>query len=168
MGKDPTLTHNKLEEEANFDAKILEIQQMRAAESAAKAQAITTRYQMQAAAEAAAPQEVDGAPVSEIGPGSTPNQQKMIAAYAKKLMGQSPEAKAAALDRFEQIDPEFAHALKDALIALEQGQAGAADGGAPGAAPAAPAPAAAKKPAIGGADMRPLPQQRPPRRQGGV
>lgn len=168
LGRDPALMNRKLEAEAISEAKLMEIETLRMAESQAKAQQLQARYQMQSAAEASQP--TDGEEVHEFGPGATSAQQKTIAVWAKKLQGQSPEQKAQALNRLEEMDPDFAHALKDALLGLEQQAAGGAQ---PGAAPApggAKPAAAGKKPAgkMPGADMRPLPQQRPPRRQGGV
>lgn len=165
MSLDPDVMKRKLEEEANFDAKIRGLGALRDAESQAKAQQAVTRYQQNAAIESAAPQPDD---VTETGPAATSDQQKTIAVWAKKLMGQSPEKVSEALNRLEQMDPAFAHALKDTLVNLEQQQAQQPAQGAAPTAGAAPKPAGQqpKKPAIGGADMRPMPQQRPPRRAG--
>lgn len=164
MGHDPVVVHRKLESEATFQAKIQDIEIMRAAESQAKAQQLQQRYATTAAADAM-PQPAEGAPVYETGPAATPQQAKTIAVVAKKLMEQDPKARADALNRYEGMDPAFASGLKDALLQMEQqsmqGQ---------GPAPTAPGtPVQKNKPQkMPGADMRPLPQQKPPRRQGGI
>ena len=176
MGRDPAVVHRKLEEEANMAAKLQEIAVIRAAEAQAKANNVTQRYAAQQAAEAAAPAEVDGAPVFETGPAATPEQQKTIAVWARKLQGQSPEQVSQVLDRLEQKDPDFAHSLKDALLTLEQGNGEVPDPQMPP--PEEKKPAAKKSPAkktpSGGkapnvnvhVNMKPMPQQRAPRRKG--
>lgn len=164
MGRDPHIVQRRLEEEANFDAKLAEIEILRGAEAQAKAQQLQQRYAARAAAEAAAPPEVDGAPVSEAGPAGTPDKQKMVMAMAKKLMQQPPEQRAQSLNYMEERDPEFAHALKDALLALEQ--RGSAQP--PPQAMGAPAQPATEKKPPGGVNMKPMPEQRPPRRAGAV
>jgi hypothetical protein len=188
MGRDPKTVQKKLEEEADSRAKLQEIELLRQAEAQAKAQALQQRYAASAAADAADPG-TQSDMVSETGPAATPEVQKTVAVWARKLMGQPPEQVAKVLERLEQKDPDFAHALKDALLTLEQGGAqppapmlpeGAAGGpGAPtgggGGGGAAKKPAA-KKPAAGGknpnvkvtVNMKPMPEQRAPRRKGSV
>lgn len=178
MGRDPKVVQRKLEEEANLQAKLLEIATLRQAESQAKANQLTQRYAAQQAAEAAAPPEIDGAPVSEVGPAATPEQQKTIAVWARKLQGKSPEEVASVLDRLEQKDPDFAHALKDALLTLESGSGQVPDPAMPEQKenPQKAKTAPAKKSSSGGktpnvnvsVNMKPMPQQRPPRRKGSV
>lgn len=179
MGRDAHVVQRKLEEEAGFDAKLRELATMRDAEAQAKAQALQRRYAASEAASNASPEGGDPSlgPVSEAGPGATPDQQKTISMWARKLMGQPPEARAAALDRLEQMDPEFAHALKDALLALESGGPAQPE---PMMQPAQPEPQQAQKQpakkAAGGkvpnvnvsVNMKPMPEQRAPRRKGGV
>jgi hypothetical protein len=162
MGRDPHVMHRKLEDEANFDAKIKEIAVLREAEAQAKAQTMMQRYQQRAAIESNTPQPDD---IVETGPAATSEQQKTIGVWAKKLMGQSPEAVSQALNRLEEMDPAFATALKDTLLNMEQSQQQQA--AAPPTAPATPAPKPAGK-MPGGVDMRPPPQQRAPRRAGAV
>lgn len=178
MGRDPLVVHRKLEEEANLRAKLEEITILRQAEAMAKAQGVTQRYAAQAAAEAAAPPEIDGAPVYETGPAATPEQQKTIAVWARKLQGKSPEEVASVLDRLEQKDPDFAHALKDALLTLEQGSGQVPTPAMPEQEEAKAKPgakkAATKKSPSGGktpnvnvsVNMKPMPQQKAPRRKG--
>lgn len=162
LGRDPETVKKKLEEEADFAGKIQEIEMLRAAEAQVKAQQLQQQYTLRAAAEAAATTP-DEQPVEEFGPGAISSRQKTVAAMAKKLQGQTPEAKAQALNRLEQMDPEFAHSLKDMLLSIDQQQAG---GGSEGQGQA-PQPGQGTKPKkTPGADMRPMPQQRAPRRKG--
>lgn len=182
MGRDPKVVQRKLEQEADNQAKLEEIAMLRMAEAQAKAQALTQRYAAQSAAENAAPGAPDGM-ISETGPAATPEQQKTIAVWARKLQGKSPEEISAVLDRLEERDPDFAHALKDALLTLEQGD-GMVPNPADGAAnvqgqnaeakakadkakkkPAAKKPASAAKVNLN-INMKPMPEQRAPRRKG--
>lgn len=177
MGRDPKVVQRKLEEEANLQAKLLEIATLRQAEAQAKANQLTQRYAAQQAAEAAAPPEIDGQPVSETGPAATPEQQKTISVWARKLQGKSPEEVASVLDRLEQKDPDFAHALKDALLTLESGSGQVPNPAMPEqkekpqakAAPAKKSPSGGKTPNVNvSVNMKPMPQQRAPRRKGSV
>jgi len=162
MGRDPEVVKKKLEKEADFRGKLAEIEALRQAEAATKASQLQKRLDTKAAIEDATPPPED---VSETGPGATPDKQKTVGFMAKKLMQQTPEMRAQALNRMEQMDPEFAHALKDALLALEQQQAGAEQQNVPrGTSPQQPA----KKPQKPIVNMKPMPQQKPPRRAGGV
>lgn len=162
MGKDPELVHGKLEEEAKFDAKVAEIEMLGMAESQAKAQALTQRYATQQAAEAAAPPQIDGAPVGESGPAATPEQQKMISVWAKKLQGQPPEMREQALARLDKMDPAFAQSIRDALAMMDQ-QAGAPP--AMPEEPKKPEPKAPKNMNVS-INMKPLPEKGAPRRKG--
>jgi hypothetical protein len=177
MGRDPKVVRRKLEEQADFQAKLEEIAMLRQAEAQAKAQALQQRYAANSAAEAANPGTNDGQ-VAETGPGATPEQQKTIAVMARKLMGKPPKEVAAALDRLEQQDPDFAHALKDTLLTMEQGNGEVPNptGGEPAQAKPGAKDQATKKSPSGGktpnvnvsVNMKPMPQQRAPRRKGAV
>lgn len=161
MGRDPEVIKRKLEQEADFNGKLQEIELLRQAEGAAKSTQLQSRLQNRAAMEDATPPAGDA---QETGPGATSGQQKTVSYMAKKLMGQAPEERAAALNRMEEMDPEFAHALKDALLALEQQQQ-QQPAGQPQPPGGAKKPAAQKK---GPVNMKPAPQQKPPRRAGGI
>jgi len=164
LGYDPEVIRKKIEEQKLFEAKMLEIQTVRAAEAQAKAQKVQMRYmqQMQEDAVAQNAQMADQMGDGQVPvPGADPEgeaadaQDKTIQTWAKKLVGQDPNTQAQALARLHQQSPEFAAKLKLAISQLSQPQMPEVSQG-----PAQPTPQ--------GADMRPLPTQRPPRRKGGV
>ena len=181
LGYDPDVIRKKIEEQKLFEAKMLEMQTVRAAEAQGKAMKVQVRYQQQMqedavaqnaqmaeAADTGGDQDQQGAPQpapgTDAGGGEGGDgQDETIQMWAKKLSQQPPLEQAQALLRLHQQNPEFAAKLKIAIAQLtepqlpeiqqpgQQQQAGAAGGAGPK-----------------GADMRPLPTQRPPRRKGGV
>ena len=176
LGYDPETIRKKIEEQKLFEAKMLEIQTVRAAEAQAKAQKVQLRYQQEMQEEAVnqnamlgQQQQQDPNAQAQPGaeqpvPGADPEgdaaaaQDQTIQMWAKKLMTQDPAAQAQALSRLHAQNPEFASRLKVALAQLSQPQV--AQPQQQQQQQAAQAPQAA--------DMRPLPQQRAPRRQGAV
>jgi predicted RNA-binding Zn-ribbon protein involved in translation (DUF1610 family) len=182
LGRDPVTTRQKLEDEAQFDARIQEGQLMRQAEAQSKAQQVQARYQdKQMRDQAMANNPAQEPPPQEVGAGAVPEQQRTIEMFAKKLLTQPPEERMAAIQRLGQMDPQFAQAVANTLMAMEQKQ-GQGDGGvAPSMGQPAPQPPeadkkpkqAAPKPAQPKAmnltvNMKPTPEQRPPRRKGGI
>jgi hypothetical protein len=173
MGYDPEVIRKKIEEQKMFEAKMMELEIIRAAEAQAKAQKIQLRYQQQIQEEAVAhndqmSQQMGGAAGGGDGgggqqpfPGADPEgdaanaQDQTIQVWAKKLVGQDPATQAQALARLHQKDPQFAAKLKIAIAQISQPELPEVQPG-------------QKKKTPQGADMRPLPTQRPPRRQGGV
>lgn len=158
MGYDPNIVRKKIEEQKLFEAKMSEISAVRQAESQSKAQQVQMRYQAKMQEEAvnsaaaksqAQMQQMQMQPNDDAG-----MQDETISVWARRLQGQDPQSQAQALDRLQQKDPQFAARLNAAL----------AQQNAP--APEAQAPAAA--PQQQQADMRPMPEQKPPRRSGGI
>lgn len=171
LGYDPQVIRQKIEEQKLFEAKMLELQTVRAAEAQAKAQKVQLRYQQEMQEEAvnqnaAMAGQVDDGAAGQQGeqpvPGTEPQddaagaQEKTIQMWAKKLVGQDPMAQAQALSRLHQQSPDFAAKLKIAIAQLSQPQM-----------PEVSNNQQKQSPQVG-ADMRPLPSQRPPRRKGGV
>lgn len=164
MGKDPELENKKIAEETEYEAKLAEIQAIHAADTQGKAAQVQARYQIEMQNEAmkgtmAAGQQMQDQAMQQQGQGMDPsaqgggNQEATIQAWARKLQGQSPQEQMDAVTRLQQMDPQFAHRVQLALQQLTmQG------------------PQAQQQPAQGGGqvDMRPAPQQRAPRRQGGI
>lgn len=191
LGKDPAMIRKKLEEESHFAGKMQENQAAAEAQAQAKGQMVMQRYQMRAQAEMS-PRPQNGGPVAEGGPAATPDLAKTIEVWARKLMQQPVEERYATLERLHNQDPEFARLLAEALNALETGELNA-QGIQPENAAPQPGPQklqtpqqkaekkeqkAAAKPAVGkggkmpgmnvSINMKPMPEQRPPRRQGGI
>jgi hypothetical protein len=165
LGYDPETIKQKIEEQKLFEAKMLEIQMIRQAESTAKAQQVQMRYQHQMQMDALSQNaqlagQLPGAEEggqeagAEGGEGGEDPQGQTIQAWAKKLSGQDAQTQASALNRLHQKDPQFAAKLKTAIGSLQAGQQ--QGGGQQGQA------------APQGADMRPMPEQRAPRRKGAV
>jgi hypothetical protein len=180
MGYDPKVVRDRLERESLFTAKLQKQEMLVGTEAQIKAQ------QMQATSQGQA---------QDLNP-PDPNKEALVLAFANKLVLQDPASQEEALNRMGTLDMAFANQVSAALEAIRRGATGEQQGpqeqGPPqpkgtegvkmpgehgtGAAPQGaaplPAPAAAtKKPAKpigGGADMRPMPQQKPPRRQGGI
>jgi hypothetical protein len=171
LGYDPEVIRKKIEEQKLFEAKMLEMQTIRAAEAQAKAQKVQLRYQQQMqeeavnqnaqmAEQAGQTDQVDTTTQMPPGAGGPADaageaQDKTIQAWAKKLSQQDPQAQAQALARLHQSNPDFAAKLKMAIAQFSIPQM---PEGQPGQ----------QKQSPKGADMRPLPTQRPPRRQGGI
>lgn len=163
LGFDPEVIKKKIEEQKLFEAKMLELQTVRAAEAQCKAQKVQMRYSQQAQEEAvnqnaqmaeqASGQEgqAPGAPEGD----ASQAQDATIMAWAKKLSQQDPQTQAQALTRLHQSNPDFAAKLKIAIAQLSQPGVPETQGQGQQQAPQ-------------GADMRPLPTQKPPRRQGGI
>jgi hypothetical protein len=171
MGRDPVVLRKKLEEEAQFASKLETAQLVRQAEAQSKAQAVQQRYQMRQAAEAASttvPGEGQGAP-QQVGPAAIDEQTLQIEMYARKISAMQPEEQQAALGRLTEMSPDLGQAVAQAISALgsaKQAPAAQEEGGG-GKAPQAKG---GGKPKAGGkvVNMRPMPQQKPPRRQGGI
>lgn len=175
LGRDPVIIRKKLEEEAEFDAKIAKMNMVRQGEAQAKAQQVQARFQAKqdaSAAQAMAQQSGEQLPDPEA-PQLDPEQQLTIQMWAKKLLEQPQEMQEQTLVRLAKMDPAFAEQLR-LVLAQQQTAAGI---------PLPPQdPQADKKPAANkeakpkaepkdkksGADMRPMPEQKPPRRQGGI
>ena len=181
LGKDPEVENRKIEEENIFESKLERARMIANAEAQAEAQRITNRI--------IGEQESAIKPKIEADPGqvlsdANPNEMQTINIYVQKLMEQPPEVVNETLSRIAKKDPEFARKLK---ITLEQSGYGAQaqmdnaaeaemDAGlnnpkAPTqSAPANVVPMTASKPAANptGKPVPPSPQQRAPRRQGGV
>lgn len=152
LGMDPDVVRRKIEEQTLFEAKMQEIQAVRMAEAQAKAQQVQMRYQTQMQMDAMNQNMQAAAAMGEgAGSGADP-QDETIQAWAKRLAGQDGGEQANTLNRIHQKDPDFAARLKAALS-----QQNVSAMSAPQAQP--------KQPKI---DMRPAPEQRPPRRQGGI
>jgi len=173
LGRDPVIIRKKLEEEAEFDAKLAKLDMIRSAEAQAKAQQIQSRFQAkQDSAVAQAQQNQAGEPLPDPeAPQLDADQQLTIQMWARKLREQPAEMQEQTLARVAKMDPAFAEQLR---IVLAQQQSAAEIPMAPaGATPPAQEKPPAKKEApkdkkTGGADMRPMPEQKPPRRQGGI
>lgn len=163
LGYDPDTIRQKIEDQKLFEAKMLEIQMVRQAEAQAKAQQVQMRYQHQMQMDAlnqnsqlasqlpgAEGEEGQG---GEGGREEDDGQNQTIQAWAKKLAGKDAQTQASALNRLHQKDPNFAAKLKTALGQLQQ--QGQQQGGQAQTTPQ-------------GADMRPAPEQRAPRRKGGI
>ena len=170
MGYDPEVIKQKIEEQKLFEAKMMEMQTIRAAESQAKAQKVQMRYQQEMQEEAVnqnarlagqdgqgPSEQVDTTQQMPPDEGAEDAQEKTIQAWAKKLVGQDPQAQAQMLVRINQSNPEFAAKLKIAIAQLSRPEM-----------PVQQPQPQGQKPEPKGADMRPLPNQRPPRRQGGI
>jgi hypothetical protein len=156
LGRDPVTVRKKIEEEKRFESKLLEADTIRLAEAQAKAQQVQARYQTKMHEQAVADnvdQYGEGGE-DEGAPGEVDPQEETIQAWAKKLMKQPAKAQAEAIGRLHDKDPQFAAKLKVALAQMqhEEGQkAGEKQ------------QKASKQPV----NMKPMPEQRPPRRQGG-
>lgn len=146
MGKDPETERKKIMDETEWEAKIQEVTMLRAAEAQAKAQRLTMRYQREMQEQAVA-QGMNPAQDQAMA-GQPDPQEETVQAMAKKMGGQSPEEQAQAIQRLQGVDPNFAARVQTAMAG------GAPAQGQPGAQPQA--------------DMRPMPTQKPPRRQGGI
>ena len=167
LGYDPATVRAKIEEQKIFESKLQEVASIRQAEAQGKAQKVQMRYQMEMQAHAA---EQQGAPMGQNPAMDSnaqaeqqqqqdqPMQDETIAAWAKKLSAQDEQTQASALNRLHQKDPDFASRLHSALAQMK---APTLESQQPEQAPGAP-----KAPK--GADMRPMPTQRPPRREGGI
>ena len=168
LGYDPEVIRKKIEEQKLFEAKMLEIQTIRAAEAQAKAAKVQMRYQQQMQEEAVNQNAQLSEQMGDQGgaggqvpvPGMDPEgdaagaQDQTIMAWAKKLSTQDPNAQAQALARLHQQSPEFAGKLRMAVAQLSQ--------------PEMPAVGPGPQSGPQGADMRPMPTQKPPRRKGGI
>lgn len=165
LGFDPEVIKKKLEEQMLFDSKLQEIQSVRQAEAQNKAQQVQMRFQSQLQQDAiqqnmssfGGQQEGGADPSMQADQGG---QDETIAAWAKRLSGQDPQTQAETLSRIHQKDPEFAAKLQAALA--QEATSGQ------GQAPQEQAQQQAPQQAPGSVDMRAAPQQKPPRRQGGI
>jgi hypothetical protein len=148
LGYDYEVVKRKIEEQKLFEAKLTEVQLVRQAEAQAKAQQVALRYQ----------QKVQGSeqPQTEQEAAQESIQETTIQAWAKRLAAQSVEQQQQALARLEQQDPQFAAKIKAALAGLSQTQ------------PATSTKTTQKPKAGEQIDMRQAPEQKPPRRQGGI
>jgi hypothetical protein len=156
MGYDPLIIRKKIEEQKLFEAKMQELATIKQAEAQNKAQQVQMRFQAQLQQDAikqnmqtAGQQASDGGQPSDGG-----MQDETIAAWAKRLSGQSPEAQADSLNRLHQKDPAFAGKLR---MALSQSPS-----------QATPVTQDKVEQPQQATDMRPAPTQKPPRRQGGI
>jgi hypothetical protein len=195
MGKDPKLEEEKIRQEKEFQLKLQERTLIANTEAAGKAQLIQTRYNRMVQEELAA---AGATPMPTKDPLTAQAIKKTVEHWAQKLLQQPPEVQTATIQRLAEKDPEFAQKLQLAidnggLLPEEKPQpvnpgdngfapaagmddAGAAAGGMPNMAGPAFDPTVpgsqpqqpqqqAPKPAV---NMKPMPQQKPPRRAGAV
>ncbi len=170
MGYDPLIVRRKIEDQKQFELKIAEMTALRQAETQSKAQQVQMRFQTQQQQQQQPPQ-MQGSPETAGAEGQEQQQQQQagpdLQAWVERLSQMPPEEQSKTLSRISQSDPEFAQQLQQAMASAAPAQpaAGApADSGA-GALPMAAPQAPQQAPQV---DMRPMPEQRAPRRQGGV
>lgn len=178
FGRDPETVRRKLEEEANFDHKLRAQDVSRQAEAQAKGQQIMARFQARQQTDPGGAQ-VDPVAIDKVTADS-------IRAIAERLAGKKPAEIEAAVSRIKQLDFRYGDLLEKAIKNMQAGHSPVPDPqetqvfaatnaqgpDVPEQPQAAPvAPAAAQKPNTGKAPntLRPLPEQKPPRRRvGGI
>lgn len=167
MGYDPLIVRRKIEDQKQFEMKIAEMTALRQAETQGKAQQVQMRFQaQQQQAQMSGQAQMAGQAQPQDPSQQQPQQQGPdLQAWVERLSQMSPEEQSKTLQRISQSDPEFAQQLSQAMAGGTPQAPAAPEAGQPNvvpmAAPAAPQPG----PQV---DMRPLPEQRAPRRQGGV
>ena len=180
LGYDPEIVRRKIEDQKLFESRIQELAAVRQAEAQGKAQQVQMRYQQKMQQEAsqqfAPPGQLQGQAQNSSPQGQPqqgqpqqgqdqPPQQggdmqdETINAWARKLSAQDPATQSDTLTRIAQKDPQFAAKLQAVLAQMAS----------PDQTAASPEeqPGQAQTPTQA-ADMRPMPQQRPPRRDGGI
>ena len=197
FGRDPEVVRKKLSEEAEFDANLRRMQMLRDAETQAQAQLVTMKYQKKQEVEAAGgkePAAVDKVTADTITAlaerlvQASPEEREAYLQRVKELDDKFADLLEKALTNMESghpavPTPQDMQALQDQQMQDQQQQAQDAQSQqqqaqhqqkmemevvkAQAKAQAAPQPGVGKK-TKGAADMRPMPQQRPPRRQGGI
>ncbi len=112
FGMDPQVVRKRLEEQAEFEAKINENTAVHQAEAQARAQQVMMRYQVKQQSDAA-------------GAGMPPNVDKetarTIEAFAQRIVQQPPEIQEIALARLEALDKKFADLVAKAVENLMNG-----------------------------------------------
>lgn len=159
LGYDPEAVRTKIKKEKEFDSELMEIDLMHQAEAQAKSQRIQMRQQAAMQQEAQgiqmrAAQDAMGASEGQLQTG----QEETVAAMANRLATQDPSMQVGALTRLNSLDPKFAAAVRAAL----------AQATAPQVEQVQRPPQPQQSQQQPGADMRPMPTQKPPRRQGGI
>lgn len=179
FGRDPEVVRKKLSEEAEFDSSLLRMKLLRDAESQAQAQQVQLRFQNKQQTDVGG----DAAAVDKVTADT-------IAAIAQRMAQASPENREAYLERVNQLDAKFAKLLEKALANIDAGhsavptsQEAAAFHQATqqqdvGETPAQQVSKPAPKPQAASTqakpkqkdivNMKPAPEQRPPRRKGGM
>lgn len=173
-GRDPEVIKKKLEEEAEFDAKIADIKTLKQAESQTKGEIVQQRMRNR-----------EQQPETPAGLDSVQGDQEtllQVAQWADQMQVMPPEAQEVALRRLQMVDRALAKLLEKELhnratglnteavesqIDQNQSSAGAAKKPAQQQKPSAAKPAE-QKPKAPVVNMKPQPQQLPPRRQGGI
>lgn len=186
MGKDPHVENKKIERETEFQARLQERQTLIAAEAQAKAMALTNRMQNEENSQSIKPSiQPDPNMFVEI---DEKTEMPTLEAWAKRLINQSPGTINETLSRVAALEPSFAKKLKLVLeqmgaaneVATEkeqnqmqmndqvQHQANMEKAKAQ-AQPKQPKPQPQKpqQPNLT-INMKPMPEQKPPRRKGGV
>lgn len=169
MGKDPKIENEKIELENQFEARLNEHQMIAQAEAQSKAQKVQQRYTYEQQLESSG-----GPPTPEA-----QQQEEMVQAMAQRLMQQPPEIQQQAIQRLQQQNPEFAQRVQDALtqsaalVEQQQQQQMQQQQQEQAAQPQAPKKPKAQKPAQPkgvnvNINMKPMPEQRAPRRKGAM
>lgn len=169
MGKDPETEREKIMREKEFIMKLREKEAIAQAEAQGKAQNVMNRYAQQAADEQAAAQPTS----ANLSPENEAARNEMAQAMAQKLLGKSPEEQHKAIERVAQKDPDFARRIEEALkgqktTTLEQSQSQPKPDQMAAANKQIQIDMKQKGQAGGQVNMKPSPQQKPPRRQGGI
>lgn len=113
LGRDPVIVRKKIEEEAEFDARIRSIAISRDAESQAMAMQVQARYAAKQQSNTGGQNE-DHAAVDRITAES-------VAAFAEKLITMPPEEIEAAIARVKELDIKFADLIERAIENLQNG-----------------------------------------------
>lgn len=193
LGRDPEILRRNIKQQKEFEAELMRIATVNNAEAEGQAQRIALRQQAALQEEAAEQDALVQNAAPGIGEGAQTSDEvesgrdAMIHAWARRLLQEDAESQTIALNRMAKLDSTFAEQIRSTMqklvseAAQAQTDAAAAVGQPKSSATervnAMAQPAPAKKPgapgqsqkkAPTGADMRPLPTQKPPRRQGGI
>ena len=155
MGKDPQVVRERIRQQKHFDAEMQEQDMLVQTNAAIKAQRIQQRATPQ-------PQQLPADPLRD----------KSILAFAKKLSEEDPVTQEEAIKRLEKLDPDFAAQVQ---AVLERRPHGARQRRGPTATISGAYASCAGATASNGSEsrspraptLRPMPTQKPPRRQGG-
>jgi hypothetical protein len=174
MGKDPDVEREKILREKEFLMKLREKEAIAAADAQGKAMAVTQRYQQKAiedqmAADAAAQPPSN----ANLTPENDASRNQMAQVMAQKLLGKPPEEQTTAIQRLAQRDPEFAKRVEQFLGELQgrvQEQAQQLPQGEQLQQQAQQVTVDMKQKQVPGSakPIKPQPQQKPPRRAGGI
>jgi hypothetical protein len=161
LGKDPEVIRERIMQEKLFEAKIMEQDALIQAEAQAKAQQIQARIM-------ASQDDTVGGDQAAVEQEQDPAKAETMKAIAKKMIGQPPEAQQEALQRLAKMDYQFSKGVEQLLSQGLQPGGPKREAPKPKAQPAVTL--TTQKPAgpKGAVNMKPLPTQKPPRRQGGI